>query len=147
MRQMFRHATAVAALGAAFASAAQAEELVVGAFGGSFADNVKACHVAAFEKATGATVSLKLGNSSQFAAGLRATAGKPDMDIVYIDNSLAAQTANEKLNEKIDRSKLKNAADVIPTAWGRDDSYVVAMVSAPPVVDHCTDAPPAPLPR
>ena len=134
MRQMLRHATAAAVLGAALTSAAQAEELVVGAFGGSFAENVKACHVAAFEKATGATVSLKLGNSSQFAAALRATAGKPDMDIVYIDNSLAAQTANEKLNDKIDRSKLKNAADVIPTAWGKDDSYVVAMVSATTLV-------------
>src|SRR5262249_16117592 len=52
----------------------RADELVVGSFGGSFADNVKACHVAAFEKATGATVSLKLGNSSQFAAAIRATA-------------------------------------------------------------------------
>jgi len=54
MRQMFRHATAAAVLGLALASNARAEELVVGSFGGSFADNVKACHVAAFEKATGA---------------------------------------------------------------------------------------------
>ena len=113
---------------------ARAEELVVGSFGGSFADNVKACHVAAFEKATGATVSLKLGNSSQFAAAIRATGGKPDMDVVYIDNSLAAQTHGEKLNETIERKKLINAADVIPTAWGKDDSYVVAMVSATTLV-------------
>jgi len=109
---------------------ARAEELVVGSFGGSFADNVKACHVAAFEKATGATVSLKLGNSSQFAAAVRATGGKPDMDVAFIDNSLAVQTHGEKLNETIDRKKLTHAADVIPTAWGKDDSYVVAMVSA-----------------
>jgi len=109
---------------------ARAEELVVGSFGGSFADNVKACHVAAFEKATGATVSLKLGNSSQFAAAIRATGGKPDMDVVFIDNSLAVQTHGEKLNETIERKKLTHAAEVIPTAWGKDDSYVVAMVSA-----------------
>jgi putative spermidine/putrescine transport system substrate-binding protein len=109
---------------------ARAEELVVGSFGGSFADNVKACHVAAFEKATGATVALKLGNSSQFAAAVRATGGKPDMDVVFIDNSLAVQTHGEKLNETIERKKLTHAADVIPTAWGKDDSYVVAMVSA-----------------
>ena len=115
-------------------SAAHAEEIVVGAFGGSFAENVKACHVEAFQKATGATVSLKLGNSSQFAAALRATAGKPDMDVVYIDNSLASQTANERLNETLDRKKLGNAPDVIPTAWGKDDSYVVAMVSATTLV-------------
>ncbi|TCR62310.1 ABC transporter substrate-binding protein [Bosea sp. BK604] len=134
MRHMLRFATATAILCAGLSASALAEELVVGAFGGSFADNVKACHVAAFEKATGATVSLKLGNSSQFAAAIRATAGKPDMDVVFIDNSLAAQTQGEKLNEKLDRSKLSHAGDVIPTAWGRDDSYVVAMVSATALV-------------
>lgn len=134
MRQMLRYATAIAVLTSGIAGGARAEELVVGAFGGSFADNVKACHVAAFEKATGATVSLKLGNSSQFAAAVRATGGKPDMDIVYIDNSLAAQIHGEKLAETIDRTKLKNAADVIPSAWGKDDAYVVAMVSATALV-------------
>lgn len=133
MRKTFCIAASVIAgtLGAGIASA---EELVVGSFGGSFADNVKACHVAAFEKATGATVSLKLGNSSQFAAAIRATAGKPDMDVVFIDNSLASQTNNEKLNETIDRKKLPNSADIIPTAWGKGDSYVVAMVSATALV-------------
>jgi hypothetical protein len=56
------------------------------------------------------------------------------MDIVYIDNSLAAQTQGEKLNEIIDRKKLKNAGDVIASAWGKDDAYVVAMVSATALV-------------
>jgi putative spermidine/putrescine transport system substrate-binding protein len=134
MRHTLRGAATAAILCAAFGTAQAQQELVVGAFGGSFADNVKACHVEAFEKATGAKVSLKLGNSSQFAAALRATAGKPDMDVVYIDNSLAAQTHGEKLNEAIDKSKLKSAADVIPTAWGKDDSYVVAMVGATALV-------------
>ena len=127
-------AAAIVAGLAVAGSGAAAEELVVGSFGGSFADNVKTCHVAAFEKATGATVSLKLGNSSQFAAQLRATAGKPDMDVVYIDNSLAVQAYNEGLAEKIDRSKLASAPDILPSAWGKDDSYVVAMVSATTLV-------------
>jgi len=128
------------ALMAAFAAAsllaapAGAEELVVGSFGGSFADNVKACHVAAFEKATGATVALKLGNSSQFAAAIRAAAGNSDMDVVFIDNSLAVQIHNEKLSEAIDRAKLAHAGEVIPNAWGVDNSYVVAMVSATTLV-------------
>ena len=133
MGHSFRLTAAAAVLGVV-TGAAHAEELVVGAFGGSFADNVKACHVGVFEKATGATVSLKLGNSSQFAAAIRATAGKPDMDVVYIDNSLAAQTHGEKLNEILDRKKLASAGDLIPTAWGKDDSYVVAMVGATALV-------------
>lgn len=123
-----------AALGFATAAPAGAEELVVGAFGGSFADNVKACHVGAFEKATGASVALKLGNSSQFAAAIRAGAGNPDMDVVYIDNSLAVQVHNENLDQKLDRAKLSHAAEVIPDAWGTADSYVVAMVSATALV-------------
>jgi putative spermidine/putrescine transport system substrate-binding protein len=134
MRHSLRLTTATAMLCLGLSVSARAEQLVVGAFGGSFVDNVKACHVAAFEKATGATVAFKLGNSSQFAASIRATGGKPDMDIVYIDNSLAAQTHAEKLNVIIDRTKLKNAGDVIPSAWGKDDSYVVAMVSATALV-------------
>jgi putative spermidine/putrescine transport system substrate-binding protein len=134
MRACFRTTAALVASMAASAMPVVAEELVVGSFGGSFADNVKACHIAAFEKATGATVALKLGNSSQFAAALRAAGGKPDMDIVYIDNSLAAQVNGEKLAETIDRKALANAPDVIPSAWGKDDAYVVAMVSATALV-------------
>jgi putative spermidine/putrescine transport system substrate-binding protein len=126
-------AAAVLAVGLA-AAPARAEELVVGAFGGSFADNVKACHVAAFEKATGATVALKLGNSSQFAAAVRAAGGASDMDVIFIDNSLAVQIHNEKLSEKLDRTKLTHAGEIIPNAWGADDSYVVAMVSATALV-------------
>ena len=133
MRMPVRLAAAAFAA-VATTTAVQAEELVVGSFGGSFVENVKACHVAAFEKATGATVAFKLGNSSQFAAAIRATAGKPDMDFVYIDNSLAAQIHGEKLAETLDPAKLKNAGDVIKSAWGKDNSYVVAMVSATALV-------------
>jgi putative spermidine/putrescine transport system substrate-binding protein len=125
---------AIWSAGLSIAASAQAEELVVGSFGGSFADNVKACHVAAFEKATGATVALKLGNSSQFAAAIRAAGGNSDMDVVFIDNSLAVQIRNEKLNETIDRGKLTHASEVIANAWGVDNSYVVAMVSATTLV-------------
>lgn len=56
------------------------------------------------------------------------------MDIVYIDNSLAAQAHNEGLTQTIDRSKLKSAPDILPSAWGKDNSYVVAMVSATTLV-------------
>jgi putative spermidine/putrescine transport system substrate-binding protein len=121
-------------LSLSFVASARAEELVVGSFGGSFADNVKACHGAAFEKATGAAVALKLGNSSQFAASIRAAGGNSDMDVVFIDNSLAVQVHNEKLAEPIDRAKLTHAGEVIPNAWGVDNSYVVAMVSATTLV-------------
>ena len=53
---------------AGLALPASAEELVVATFGGTFVDNSKKCHAAAFEKATGSTVKYVLGNSVQTAA-------------------------------------------------------------------------------
>lgn len=115
-------------------SVALAEDLVVGIFGGSFADDSKTCHIGEFEQKTGAKVQLKLGNSAQFAASVRATGGKSDFDVVYIDNSLATQLKNEKLLEKIDRSKLSNAAQVSDRAFDKDDQYVVFMTGATVIV-------------
>lgn len=114
--------------------ALHAEELVVGIFGGSFADDSKTCHISSFEKKTGAKVALKLGSSSQFAAAIRATGGKSDFDVVYIDNSLAAQLKNEKLLETIDKSRLANAADISPRALDKDGQYVVFMTGATVIV-------------
>ena len=133
MRHILRLATAAIILSAGAASAG-AEELVLASYGGSFGEAVKACHVAAFEKATGATVSVKLNNSSQTAAALRATAGNPDMDVVFMDDAFAAQTNNEGLNEKLDRTKLTNAGDIIPSAWGKNDGYIATMVSATAII-------------
>ena len=127
-----RLALGVAATLLAFAS--QAEDLVVGIFGGSFADESKNCHIASFEKKTGAKVALKLGSSSQFAAAIRATGGKSDFDVVYIDNSLAVQLKNEKLLQTIDKGKLSNAADVSPRMFDKDGSYVVFMTGATTIV-------------
>ena len=109
------------------AAPVHAEELVVGIFGGSFAEDSKICHINEFEKKNGVKVALKLGSSAQFAAGIRATGGKSDFDVVYIDNSLATQLKNEKLLEVIDRSKLSNAKDISPRAFDKDNQYVVFM--------------------
>ncbi len=112
----------------------QAEDLVVGIFGCSFADDTKTCHIASFEKKTGAKVLLKLGSSAQFAAAIRATGGKSDFDVVYIDNALATLLKNEKLLETIDRSKLTNASEVSPRAFDKDNKYVVFMTGATVIV-------------
>ena len=63
-------ATAAVLLGA-LQTTAQAKELVVAIFGGSFLENTKACHGAPFEKRTGAKVNFVLGNSVQNVAKLR----------------------------------------------------------------------------
>jgi len=113
---------------------AHAQELVVGLFGGSFADDSKTCHIAAFEKKTGAKVAIKLGSSSQFAASIRATGGKSDLDVVTIDNSFALQLRKEGLLEKIDKAKLTNGNDVAPQAFDKEGQYVVFMTGATAIV-------------
>jgi len=116
------------------AAPAQAQELVVGLFGGSFADDAKTCHIASFEKKSGAKALVKLGSSSQFAAAIRATAGKSDFDVVAIDNSLAVQLRKEQLLQNIDKAKLTNGADIAPQAFDKEGQYVVFMTGATAIV-------------
>lgn len=129
---------AAVATGLLLAAEVNAQELVVGIFGGSFAEDSKTCHIGEFEKKTGAKVALKLGSSSQFAAAIRATGGKSDLDVVYIDNSLATQLKSEKLLETIDRARLANAADISPRAFDAGNQYVVFMTGATVIVYDTT---------
>lgn len=125
---------AAAALAGLAVSPAGAQELVLGEFGGSFADNVKACYIDPFEAATGATVVTKLANSAQQAAAVRATAGQSDMDVVFADDAFAVQMANEGLLVPLDRTKLTKAPEIIDGAWGKDNAYVAAMLGATTII-------------
>src|ERR671918_237164 len=98
MRGSARFAPLLLAVSAVFAVPTfAAQELVIPTFGGSFADDTKSCHIEPFEKATGAKSAVKLGNSVQHAAAVRATKGASEFDIVYVDDSLATQLRNEGL--------------------------------------------------
>ncbi|MGH8856614.1 MAG: ABC transporter substrate-binding protein [Polaromonas sp.] len=136
MKQSVKRVVALGLVAASswMAGAAQAQELVVGIFGGSFQDESRTCHIAEFEKKYGAKVAMKVGSSSQFAASIRATGGKSDFDVVYIDNTLATQLKNERLLEPIDKSKLMNAAEISPKMFDKDGQYVVFMTGATVIV-------------
>ena len=134
MKLKFLNVAVIAAASAVLGNAAQAEDLVVGIFGGSFAEASKSCHIDEFEKSTGAHVSMKLGSSSQFAAALRASAGNSGFDVVYVDNSLATQLKAEGLLETIDVAKLKNAKDLAPIALDKDSQYVVFQTAGTVIV-------------
>lgn len=123
-------AAVAACLAAAMPAAATAEELVIATFGGSFAEDTKTCHIAAFEKATGATVAMKVGSSVQHAAAIRAMGGRSQFDVAYMDDSLATQLANEKLLSPIDAASLSNATDLIPGALTEGGRFVVFMLGA-----------------
>lgn len=108
----------------AAAPASFADELIVGGFGGSFAKAVEACHIPAFTEATGDSVVLQEGNSSQLAATIRATRGQSDYDVVYIDNSFSTQLAAENLLETIDVAALSHAPDLVDGAISDDKTAV-----------------------
>ena len=82
-----------------------ADELVVGTFGGTFVDNSKKCHAAAFEKATGSTVKYVLGSSVQTMAKLRAAGGRAELDVAYMDSQIVKQAKAEGLLQPLEPAK------------------------------------------
>lgn len=120
----------MAAVAAAFSLPAAAQEVVVGIFGGTFADNSRACHAAPFEKASGARVRHVLGSSVDNVAKLRATKGSPDLDVAFIDLAIAVQAKNEGLLDRIDPANVKNMADLYASAVDADRRYLGMMYGA-----------------
>jgi putative spermidine/putrescine transport system substrate-binding protein len=108
---------------------ASAQEVVIAIFGGSFLDNARICHAAPFEKATGAKINYVLGSSVQNVAKLRATKGRPDIDLAYMDLQIVKQAQAEGLLDEIDTTKLKNFGDLYPSAYDKDKRWIGFMYS------------------
>jgi spermidine/putrescine-binding protein len=115
---------------AAVAMPGHADELVIATFGGSFADDTKTCHVEAVEKATGATAIVTLGSSVDIAAKIRATANSPEIDVAYMDLSIAKQIKAEGLLEAVDFTTLSNYPAVAKQAFDSDSQFVNFMTAA-----------------
>lgn len=112
------------------ASDAGAQELNVAIFGGSFAENVRTCVAEPFQRATNARVNFVLGNSVQNAARLRATRGRPDVDVAYMDLQVVVQAKAEGLLDQIDATKITNLPDIYPSAVDPDRRWIGFMYSA-----------------
>ncbi|MBV8914848.1 MAG: ABC transporter substrate-binding protein, partial [Acetobacteraceae bacterium] len=131
---MVRPLAAALLLLLAWAGQATAQQITVATFGGSFADDTKTCVVQKFEKDTGATVAIQLGNSVQIAAAIRAMGGKPTYDVAYMDNSLATQLRGEGLIQPLDTARMSSYAEVDKNAFGPDNAYVAFEISATALV-------------
>lgn len=128
--QMRNAVVGAVAFCAAFAASASAQELNVAIFGGSFADNVRTCVAEPFTRATGTRVNFVLGNSVQNAARLRATRGRPDVDVAYMDLQVVVQAKAEGLLDQIDPARLTNLADIYPSAVDPDRRWIGFMYSS-----------------
>ncbi|MCC7283618.1 MAG: ABC transporter substrate-binding protein, partial [Acetobacteraceae bacterium] len=109
---------------------ARAQELNVAIFGGSFADNVRTCVAEPFQRATNTRVNFVLGNSVQNAARLRATRGRPDVDVAYMDQQVVVQAKAEGLLDQLDAAAIRNLSDIYPSAVDPDRRWIGFMYSA-----------------
>lgn len=123
-------AGALALCVAALGGTARAQELNVAIFGGSFADNVRFCVADPFQRATNTRVNFQLGNSVQNAARLRATRGRPDVDVAYMDLQVAVQARGEGLLDQVDAARLTNLPDIYPSAVDPERRWIGFMYSS-----------------
>ena len=122
----------------AFALPASAEELIVATFGGTFVDNSKKCHAAAFEKATGATVKYVLGSSVQTAAKLRAAGARAEFDVAYMDSQIVKQAKAEGLLQPLEPAKIAHWNDIYEACRDKD-GYWVGMMFAGTTIAYNTN--------
>jgi len=122
---------------------ASAEDLVVATFGGTFVENSKKCHAAAFEKATGATVKYVLGSSVQTAAKLRAAGGRAEFDVAYMDSQIVKQAKAEGLLQPLEPAKIAGWNDLYDASKDKD-SYWVSMMFAGTIITYNTNLVKAP---
>ncbi|MEW6262442.1 MAG: ABC transporter substrate-binding protein [Thermodesulfobacteriota bacterium] len=122
-------ALAVLTVGAPTGASAAANELTIAIFGGSFADMTKKCHVEPFEKKHQAKVNIVQGISTENLAKLRAQKSNPQIDVAYMDISLAPLARNEGLTDKMDPAKITNLNQLYDKAR-TPDNYFVAQLFA-----------------
>jgi len=127
-----------ALLTAALALPASAEDLVVAIFGGSFVDNAKKCHAAPFEKATGATVKYVLGSSVQTAAKLRATGGRAEFDVTYMDSQIVKQMKAEGLLQPLEPAKIAHWNDLYDVSKDPGNQWVSLMFAGTTIAYNTT---------
>jgi putative spermidine/putrescine transport system substrate-binding protein len=130
-----RAGTAVAALAlSALVSpqhaAAAEKELVFSGFGGSLQKALQATVIPAFEKKYGVKVIYVTGTSNQILAKVRAQKAKPQIDVIWANDTTHYQGKVEKLYAKLDTSKVKSLSQLYDFAKDPDGVGVVMGIQA-----------------
>jgi putative spermidine/putrescine transport system substrate-binding protein len=123
---------------AGLALTAAADELVVATFGGTFVENSKKCHAAAFEKTTGASVKYVLGSSVQTAAKLRAAGARAELDVAYMDSQIVKQMKAEGLLQALEPAKIEHWGDLYDASRDKD-GYWVSLMFAGTIITYNTN--------
>ena len=111
-------------------ASAQAKTLIVPTLGGVWEQFWRKTIAPAFTAASGAAVTLDVGNGRVFGANLRAAgAASPPYSIVMTNEVFASGLRKEGFFEKLDLTKLSNYADLYPLAKSTDGWGAIAAVS------------------
>lgn len=128
-RRTFLAAGTAAALAPRGASA-QGKTLVVPTLGGVWEQFWRKEIVPRFEKASGAKVTLDVGNGRVFGANLRAAGvTKPPYSVIMTNEVFASGLRKEGFFEKLDLGKLPNYADLYPMARATEGWSALGAVS------------------
>lgn len=124
---------------------ALAEELTISIWGGGYAEEFKKNVVEPFEQATGATVNVVGGLSSERLAKLMATRGR-GTDIIYLTDYQMAELKKRDLLQPVDPAKLTNLSQLYdfardPLGGNTCPAFTVAGVGLAYNKDHFAEAP------
>ncbi len=122
-------AVAILTVFTATGSWAKSKELTISIFGGSFSEMTKKCFVKPFEEKYGIKVNVVHGISTENLAKLRAQKNNPQIDVVYMDRSVAVQARDEGLLMKLDPARIPNMSQLYDKAKFKD-GYMVAELFA-----------------
>jgi len=118
---------------------AQGNTLIVPTLGGVWEQYWRATIIPAFEKATGATVTLDVGNGRVFGTNLRAAGvAAPPYSVVMTNEVFASGLRKEGYFEKLDLSKVPNYAELYPIAQV-GDGFAATGALSPIGIGYRTD--------
>jgi putative spermidine/putrescine transport system substrate-binding protein len=109
---------------------AQGKTLIVPTLGGVWEQFWRNTIAPAFEKASGATVTLDVGNGRVFGANLRAAGvDKPPYSVIMTNEVFASSLRKEGFFEKLDLAKLPNYNELYPLAQVADGFGATGAIS------------------
>lgn len=118
---------------------AEGNTLIVPTLGGVWEQFWRNTIIPAFEKATGATVTLDVGNGRVFGTNLRAAGvDAPPYSVVMTNEVFASSLRKEGYFEKLDLSKVPNFAELYPIAQVAD-GYAATGALSPIGIGYRTD--------
>lgn len=110
--------------------AAAENELVFSGFGGSLQKALQATVIPAFEKKYNVKVIYVTGTSNQILAKVRAQKAKPQIDVIWANDTTHYQGKAEKLFAKLDPAQVTNLSQLYDFAKDPDGYGVVMGIQA-----------------